>query len=247
MPHNEAKRLSALRDLVILDTPPEERFDRISAFAAKEFNVPIALVSLVDQDRQWAKSSFGGLDMQESPRDISFCGHAVAMAKTLVVLDALMDPRFADNPTVVGQPYIRFYAGALLRPAHFAQVLLIEPDGLLRGTVASVCRELQMVRLQQATSIAQGEKWMKSNVDHGLLLSLAEGPVALEFLERLRAGKYRCESDIPVAVMAPSCDAALAARLKELDVRRLLLQPFRLRDVVHTLEQLWPAPEALAA
>ena len=132
-------------------------------------------------------------------------------------------------------------------PAHFAQVLLIEPDGLLRGTVASVCRELQMVRLQQATSIAQGEKWMKSNVDQGLLLSLAEGPVALEFLERLRAGKYRCERDIPVAVMAPSCDAALAARLKELDVRRLLLQPFRLRDVVHTLEQLWPAPEALAA
>ncbi len=115
LPHNEAKRLSALRDLVILDTPPEERFDRISAFAAKEFNVPIALVSLVDQDRQWAKSSSGMLDMQESPRDISFCGHAVAMAQTLVVPDALKDPRFADNPMVVGKPYVRFYAGALLR------------------------------------------------------------------------------------------------------------------------------------
>jgi GAF domain-containing protein len=115
LPHNEARRLKALRDLVILDTPPEARFDRISAFAAKEFNVPIALVSLVDQDRQWFKSSFGMGDVQETPRDISFCGHAVTMAKTLIVPDALADPRFADNPMVVGHPYVRFYAGALLR------------------------------------------------------------------------------------------------------------------------------------
>lgn len=127
------------------------------------------------------------------------------------------------------------------------QVLLIEPDGLVRGTVASVCRELQLVRLHQATSIAQGEKWMQSNVDHGLLLSLAERDAALALLTRLRAGELRCEVDIPVAVMAASADAELVVRLKELDVRRLLLQPFRLRDVVHTLEQLWPLPEPLAA
>lgn len=127
------------------------------------------------------------------------------------------------------------------------QVLLIEPDGLVRGTVASVCRELQLVRLQQATSIAQGEKWMQSNVDHGLLLSLAERDAALALLTRLRAGELRCEADIPVAVMAASADAELVVRLKELDVRRLLLQPFRLRDVVHTLEQLWPMPEVLVA
>jgi DNA-binding NarL/FixJ family response regulator len=127
------------------------------------------------------------------------------------------------------------------------QVLLIEPDGLVRGTVASVCRELQLVRLQQATSIAQGEKWMQSNVDHGLLLSLAERDAALALLTRLRAGELRCEVDIPVAVMVASADAELVVRLKELDVRRLLLQPFRLRDVVHTLEQLWPMPEILVA
>jgi CheY-like chemotaxis protein len=127
------------------------------------------------------------------------------------------------------------------------QVLLIEPDGLVRGTVASVCRELQLVRLQQVTSIAQGEKWMQSNVDHGLLLSLAERDAALALLTRLRAGELRCEADIPVAVMVASADAELVVRLKELDVRRLLLQPFRLRDVVHTLEQLWPMPEILVA
>jgi CheY-like chemotaxis protein len=127
------------------------------------------------------------------------------------------------------------------------QVLLIEPDGLVRGTVASVCRELQLVRLQQAISVAQGEKWMQAHADHGLLLSLAERDAALALLTRLRAGELRCEPDIPVAVMVASADAELVVRLKELDVRRLLLQPFRLRDVVHTLEQLWPMPEPLAA
>jgi GAF domain-containing protein len=130
LPHNETKRLKALRELLILDTPPEERFDRISAFAAKEFDVPIALVSLVDHDRQWFKSSFGLEDVQETPRDISFCGHAVALAKTLVVPDALRDPRFADNPMVTGHPYIRFYAGALLRL----------PYGLVMGTLCIMDR-----------------------------------------------------------------------------------------------------------
>lgn len=114
LPRNEAKRLEALRSLLILDTPPEERFDRISAFAAKEFDVPIALVSLVDRDRQWFKSNFG-LDVCETPRDVSFCGHTVNQSETLVVPDALRDPRFADNPLVIGHPFIRFYAGAGLR------------------------------------------------------------------------------------------------------------------------------------
>ncbi len=120
------------------------------------------------------------------------------------------------------------------------QVLLIEPDGMVRGTVASVCRELQLVRLQQATNIAQGEKWLQANADHGLLLSLAERDAALGMLTRLRAGELRCEADIPVAVMVHSANVDLVAQLKQLGVRRLLLQPFRLRDVVRTLEQLWP-------
>lgn len=114
LPRNEAKRLVALRSLLILDTAPEERFDRISAFAAKEFDVPIALVSLVDQDRQWSKSNFG-LEVCETPRDVSFCGHAITQSETLVVPDALCDPRFADNPLVTGHPFVRFYAGAGLR------------------------------------------------------------------------------------------------------------------------------------
>ena len=114
LPQNEKKRLQALRDLVLLDTPPEERFDRISAFAASEFGVPMALVSLVDQDRQWFKSNFG-LEVRETPRDVSFCGHAIAQPAPLVVHDALDDPRFSDNPLVIGHPFVRFYAGAGLR------------------------------------------------------------------------------------------------------------------------------------
>lgn len=114
LPYNEKQRLHALRELLILDTPPEERFDRIAAFAKSEFDVPIALISLVDHDRQWFKSNFG-LGACETARDISFCGHAVTMSETLVVQDALKDPRFSDNPMVIGEPYVRSYAGALLR------------------------------------------------------------------------------------------------------------------------------------
>lgn len=114
LPRNERQRLKALRDLLILDTPPEERFDRIAAFAAREFGVPMALVSLVDRDRQWFKSNFG-LEARETPRDVSFCGHVVTLPAPLVVPDALADPRFADNPLVTGPPYVRFYAGAGLR------------------------------------------------------------------------------------------------------------------------------------
>jgi GAF domain-containing protein len=114
LPHNEKQRLAALRNLRILDTPPEERFDRIAAFAAQGFGVPMALDSMVDRDRQWFKSNFG-LEARETPRDISFCGHAVTLSAPLVVPDALEDPRFADNPLVTGAPYVRFYAGAGLR------------------------------------------------------------------------------------------------------------------------------------
>ena len=127
LPRNESKRLHALRELLILDTPPEERFDRISAFAAKEFDVPIALISLVDENRQWFKSRVG-LDACETSREVSFCGHALSMDVPLVIEDALLDERFADNPLVTGPPHIRFYAGAQLRLA----------SGLVVGTLCLI-------------------------------------------------------------------------------------------------------------
>lgn len=107
---NEEQRLASLHGLGILDTPPEERFDRITRLAASIFNTPMASISLVDRDRQWFKSSYG-LDAVESSRETSFCSHAVAARDVLVVPDAFQDPRFSDNPLVTGSPRIRFYAG----------------------------------------------------------------------------------------------------------------------------------------
>lgn len=123
-PPDEAERLHALRELAILDTPPEERFDRITRLASAALSVPMALVSLVDQDRQWFKSGHG-LQAKETPRDAAFCAHVVHLRAELVVPDALQDPRFADNPLVVRDPRIRFYAGAPL----------ILPNGRCIGTL----------------------------------------------------------------------------------------------------------------
>jgi len=114
IPHDEATRLATLQSLDILDTPAEERFDRLTRLAKRMFNVPIALVSLVDKNRQWFKSS-QGCAMTETPRDISFCGHAILGEDTFMVPDALNDPRFSDNPLVAGAPHIRFYAGCPLK------------------------------------------------------------------------------------------------------------------------------------
>lgn len=113
IPHDEQQRLQALNDLQLLDTPTEERFDRLTRLARQMFAVPIALVSLVDEQRQWFKSS-QGLDACETGRDISFCGHAILGQEIFEVCDASQDPRFADNPLVSGGPHIRFYAGAPL-------------------------------------------------------------------------------------------------------------------------------------
>jgi GAF domain-containing protein len=113
LPANETDRLAALRRLLLLDTPPEERFDRIVEFAAEEFDVPIVLMSLVDSDRQWFKAKTG-LPVCETPRSISFCGHAIHSGDFTIVPDATLDERFTDNPLVIGEPHIRFYAGAPL-------------------------------------------------------------------------------------------------------------------------------------
>lgn len=114
LPRNETERIQLLHDLLILDTPPEERFDSITSYCAARFQVEIAVVSLVDVNRQWFKS-ICGLDAKETPRDISFCGHAILADDVMEIRDASLDPRFADNPLVIGLPYIRFYAGAPLK------------------------------------------------------------------------------------------------------------------------------------
>jgi diguanylate cyclase (GGDEF)-like protein len=133
-PIDEATRLDTLRSLNILDSSPEERFDRLTRLAKRLFNVPIALISLVDADRQWFKSC-QGLDASQTPRDVSFCGHAILSDDILMVPDAALDERFHDNPLVTGDPRIRFYAGCPLTV----------PNGSKLGTLCLIDREPRLL------------------------------------------------------------------------------------------------------
>jgi len=143
VPENEASRLAALRGLNILDTPPEERFDRLTRMAKKMFGVPIALVSLVDDNRQWFKSNMG-LKVNETPRDISFCGHAILNEDIFIVPDATADDRFCDNPLVVDDPHYRFYAGCPLKYL----------DGSILGTLCIVDREPRTLEEEDLLALA---------------------------------------------------------------------------------------------
>jgi PAS domain S-box-containing protein len=113
-PKDEAARLSALRALALMDTPPEEGFDRLTRLACRLFGVPMAAISLIDEERQWFKSRVG-IPAAEIPRGASVCGHAILQDTAFVVPDAAIDPRFADNPFVTGETGMRFYAGHVLR------------------------------------------------------------------------------------------------------------------------------------
>lgn len=157
IPEDDANRIRALQRLDILDTPHEEVFDRITRIASEVFGVPISLVSLVDEDRQWFKSRFG-LDATETPRNISFCGHAIHGDDPLIVPDASLDVRFDDNPLVTGDLGLRFYAGYPLKIADGARIgtlclidqkpreLTAKETDLLSGLAAIAVRELEFRR-----------------------------------------------------------------------------------------------------
>lgn len=112
VPDNEKERLAVLKTLAILDTPPEAEFDALVRIASVMCGAPIALISLIDTERQWFKANVGLLGVTETPRDVAFCSHTILGSEVLEVPDATLDTRFAENPLVTGNPEIRFYAGA---------------------------------------------------------------------------------------------------------------------------------------
>jgi len=126
----EAARVAALDRYAILDSEPEQSFDDLVILAAHICKVPMAMLSLVDDHRQWFKSRFG-VQIRETPRDISICTHAIQQGNLFIVPDALQDPRFRENPLVTGEPHVRFYAGAPL----------INDDGYALGTLCVLDRE----------------------------------------------------------------------------------------------------------
>lgn len=113
IPNDEDKRLEAVHRLAILDTEPEERFDVLTREAVEKLKVPMSMVTILDTNREWFKSCIG-FDKKEGDRAASFCGHALLATNIFIIEDTLKDPRFVDNPMVIGSPFIRFYAGVAL-------------------------------------------------------------------------------------------------------------------------------------
>lgn len=139
---HEQERLAALCAWRVLDTDAEAGFDELTELASRLCGTPIALVSLVDQDRQWFKSRVG-LDAEETPRDVAFCSHAIQDSVTMVVEDTELDARFASNPLVVGDPNIRFYAGAPL----------VDSCGHALGTLCVIDRKPRKLNEEQLLAL----------------------------------------------------------------------------------------------
>lgn len=200
IPHDERLRLDTLRSLNILDTPPEERFDRLTRLAKRMFRVPFALVNLVDENRGWFKSCMGLEVIQgevDTSRDVSFCGHVILGDAAFIIPDTLEDPRFADNPLVVSEPKIRFYAGCPLTVnGHKLGTLCIldqQPRSLekedieaLRDLACMVEQELaavQLAALDGLTNVSNRRSFM-TLAQHRLSVCVRQNiPAALVFLD----------------------------------------------------------------
>jgi signal transduction histidine kinase len=199
---DDALRLAALRDYRVLDTPPEAAFDSITELAAQLFGAPIALVSLVDETRQWFKSRVG-LGPTETPREVAFCDHAIRQDRPFVVTDAAADERFRDNPLVTSDPGVRFYCGVPLRT----------PEGHGLGTLCiidRVPREMSADQLHTLQKLAHHVE-LELEVRRRLLL-LEEG---LAVARRQQESKELLASMVVHDLRAPLTGITLVASLLE--------------------------------
>ena len=190
----ETERLAALRRYQILDTTQEPAFDRIVRLAALLLDVPIALISLVDADRQWFKARYG-LDVPETPRAIAFCDHAIRGSSILVVPDAQLDPRFCDNPLVTGEMHVRFYAGAPL----------VTPDGFALGTICAIDRSPRDLNQRDAAILAA----LADQIVHELEVRSALGEMYREVAEGRRTTRTLQGEGAKLAALLNATDNAV--------------------------------------
>jgi PAS domain S-box-containing protein len=185
-PTNEAQRLEALRALNLLDTAPEERFDRITRLAARVLNVPMACVILVDDRRGFFKSRYG-IDLPEIPREDSFCPYTILENKQMVIPDAKLDERFANNPGVVGKPYVRFYVGDPIAAV----------DGSLVGALCVMDHQPRVPSAEDLAVLHDLALIAQIELNHGELTSAYK--IQQQTEEKLRAseGRFRDVVDIP--------------------------------------------------
>lgn len=223
IPENELTRLQSLCALNILDTPAEPGFDRITRVAQTLFEVPIALVSLVDANRQWFKSR-QGLDATETPRDVSFCGHAILHGDLFIINDATADVRFADNPLVTGPPFVRFYAGAPL----------ILADGSRVGTLCIIdheARELSKSQRELLTdlSLIVAEELGRRKVVDVLELYRAEQQRLQAVLDTVVDGIIAIDDKGAILIANPATVRLFGYSLDEMlgrNVKMLMPQPY---------------------
>jgi diguanylate cyclase (GGDEF)-like protein len=237
LPDDETERLAALRDSQLLDSSPDPRFDRIVRIAQHMFQVPIAAISLVDADRQWFKARLG-LEAAETPRDVSFCGHAIHSSEVFVVEDAKADVRFVGNPLVEDAPGIRFYAGYPIKAR----------DGARIGTLCVIDRaprsftEGDREVLRDLGRIIEEEIAVVELATHDALTGLANRRGFEQVIQKVLAVCDRSET--PVSLLYFDLDGfKLINDLhghKEgdralVEFSRLLTQAFRSSDVVARL------------
>ncbi|MGE0865603.1 MAG: ATP-binding protein [Vicinamibacterales bacterium] len=192
---NEAARIKALRAYHILDTDPEQAFDDLTLLASQVCGTPIALITLVDENRQWFKSRVG-IDIQETARNISFCSHAIEQPGLFVVPDTLSDGRFRNNPMVVSDPHIRFYAGAPL----------LTRDGDPLGTICVVDSTPRTLTDGQRAALNALRRQAETQLE--LRRKLDELRVAIDGLEKLGALLPYC-STCAMNITIPADPAAM--------------------------------------